>query len=82
MQDLAHVAGAAGGIFAYLLLWGTGWFGIRTGVFLLLLLRFLGQRWGAAAICSGILTAFALPRFRFRLERLVGMNRPNHPLTG
>ena len=62
-ENARHVAGALGLLCVYLLLWGTGFFVIRTAVFLLLLLRFLGQRWISAAVCSTVLTVFAYLAF-------------------
>lgn len=63
IENVRHVAGALGLLCLYLLLWGTGFFVIRTAVFLLLLLRFLGQRWPSAAVCSTVLTVFAYLAF-------------------
>ena len=61
--NLRQVAGTAALLGAYLLLWGTGFFAARTAVFLLLTLRFLGQRWIPALGYSAILTAFAYLAF-------------------
>ena len=61
--NVGQVAGAAGLLFIYLLLWGQGLFVLRTAVFLTLTLRFLGQRWGPATVCSAALTAFAYLAF-------------------
>lgn len=63
IENFRHVAGALGLLGLYLLLWGTGFFVIRTAVFLALLLRFLGQRWMPAAACSTVLTVFAYLAF-------------------
>lgn len=63
IENIRSVAGALGLLCVYLLLWGTGFFVIRTVVFLLLLLRFLGQRWTSAAVCSTVLTVFAYLAF-------------------
>ena len=63
LENTRQVAGALGLLCIYLLLWGTGFFVIRTAVFLLLLLRFLGQRWISAAVCSTVLTVFAYLAF-------------------
>ena len=63
IENLRHVAGALGLLGLYLLLWGTGFFVIRTAVFLALLLRFLGQPWIPAAVCSTVLTVFAYLAF-------------------
>lgn len=68
IENTRQVAGALGLLCVYLLLWGTGFFVIRTAVFLLLLLRFLGQRWISAAICSTVLTVFAYLAFDIGLN--------------
>ena len=67
-ENARHVAGALGLLCIYLLLWGTGFFVIRTAVFLLLLLKFLGQRWISAAVCSTVLTVFAYLAFDIGLN--------------
>ena len=61
--NFRQVAGTAALLGAYLLLWGTGLFAARTAVFLVLTLRFLGQRWIPALGYSAILTAFAYLAF-------------------
>ena len=61
--NFKQVAGSAALLGAYLLLWGTGFFALRTVIFLLLTLRFLGQRWIPALGYSAILTAFAYLAF-------------------
>lgn len=43
--------------FAYLLLWGTGLFAVRTAVFLALFLRLAGQSWRASASVAVVLAA-------------------------
>ena len=63
MGNARQVAGAAGLLFVYLLLWGQGLFVLRTTAFLILTLRFLGQRWWPATVCSASLTAFAYLAF-------------------
>ena len=63
MGTARQVAGAAGLLFVYLLLWGQGLFVLRTAVFLILTMRFLGQRWWPATVCSAALTAFAYLAF-------------------
>jgi hypothetical protein len=62
------VAGAIGLTFLYLLLWGTGWFALKTAVFLVLLLRFLGQRWGVSVLVSLVLTATVVGAFQYGLR--------------
>lgn len=61
--NFRQVAGTAALLGAYLLLWGTGFFAARTAIFLLLTLRFLGQRWTPALGYSVVLTAFAYLAF-------------------
>ena len=63
-----QVAGIAALLLGYLLLWGTGFFAARTAVFLLLALRFLGQKWIPAAGYSAILTAFVYLAFNTGLN--------------
>jgi hypothetical protein len=62
------VAGAIGLTFLYLLLWGTGWFALKTAIFLALLLRFLGQRWGVSVLVSLVLTATVVGAFQYGLR--------------
>jgi hypothetical protein len=62
------IAGAIGLVFLYLLLWGTGWFALRTAVFLALLLRFLGQRWTASVAVGVALTAAVVGAFQYGLS--------------
>ncbi len=57
LSNIRQVAGTAALLFAYLLLWGTGFFLPRTVVFLALTLRFLGQGWPAAVGYATALTA-------------------------
>ena len=58
-----QVLGTAVLLLVYLLLWGSGFFVVRTVVFLLLTLRFLGQRWSSAVGYSVALTAFVYLAF-------------------
>jgi hypothetical protein len=51
-------------VFAYIALWGTGGFAVRTAVFLVILLKVLGERWVSAivvavAISAGIVLGFS-----------------------
>jgi hypothetical protein len=62
------IAGAIGLVFLYLLLWGSGWFALRTAVFLALLLRFLGQRWTASIAVALALTAAVVGAFQYGLR--------------
>ena len=68
MSGTRQVAGTAALLFAYLLLWGTGFFAVRTAVFLALLLRFLGQGWLSATGYSAALTAFVYLAFSMGLN--------------
>jgi hypothetical protein len=58
----------AGLLFAYLLLWGTGLFALRTAVFLALLLRMLGQSWRTSAVVGLTLTAAIVLAFQYGLR--------------
>jgi hypothetical protein len=62
------LAGAIGLVFLYLLLWGSGWFALRTAVFLALFLRFLGQRWTASIAVALALTAAVVGAFQYGLS--------------
>jgi hypothetical protein len=66
--DLRTVLGVVGLLFLYLLLWGTGLFPVRTAVFLLLLLRFLGQPWRSGLTVSLSLTAAIVLAFQIGLR--------------
>jgi hypothetical protein len=66
--DLRTVAGVTGLLFLYLLLWGTGLFPVRTAVFLLVLLRFLGQSWRSGLTVSLSLTAVIVLAFQIGLR--------------
>jgi hypothetical protein len=65
--DLRSVLGAVGLLALYLLLWGTGLFALRTGVFVVLLLRFFGQPWRTALAVSVPLTAAVVLAFQVGL---------------
>jgi uncharacterized membrane protein len=52
----------------YLLLWGTGGFALKTGLYLLLLLRLYGQPWRPAVTVSLVLTALVTLGFQFGLR--------------
>lgn len=62
------IAGAVGLTLLYLLLWGTGGFAPRTAVFLVVLLKFLGERWKPALVVALVLTATVTLAFRFGLR--------------
>ncbi len=68
ISNFRQVAGTAALLFAYLLLWGTGFFVPRTAVFLALMLRFLGQGWLSALGYSAALTAFVYLAFNMGLN--------------
>jgi len=62
------IAGVIGLTFAYLLLWGSGLFALRTAVFLALFLRLLGERWKTSVSVSAVLTATVTLAFQFGLR--------------
>ena len=62
------IAGVIGLTFAYLLLWGSGLFALRTAVFLALFLRLLGERWKTSVSVSAVLTAPVTVAFQFGLR--------------
>jgi hypothetical protein len=66
--DLRTVAGVVGLLLLYLLLWGTGLFPVRTAVFLLVLLRFLGQPWRSGLTVSLSLTVAIVLAFQIGLR--------------
>lgn len=65
--DVRGVLGAIGLLALYLLLWGTGLFALRTIVFLLLLLRFLGQPWKTALAVAVPVTVAVVLAFQVGL---------------
>ena len=70
--DTRTVLFVVGLLFLYLLLWGTGPFAARTALFLLLLLRGLGQPWRAAVTLSLALTAVVILAFQIGLRVPLG----------
>jgi hypothetical protein len=68
IANLREVATTAGLLLAYLLLWGTGWFLVRTTVFLAITLIFLGQRWLPSLGYSAALSVFAYLAFDIGLN--------------
>jgi hypothetical protein len=68
LANARGIAGAIGLVFLYLLLWGSGWFALRTAVFLAVLLRFLGQRWTASIAVGLALTAAVVGAFQYGLR--------------
>jgi hypothetical protein len=63
-----QAAGVVGLLLAYLLLWGTGLFAVRTAVFLCLMLRWTGQGWKASVGASAGLTALVVLAFQVGLK--------------
>ncbi len=68
LNNPRQIAGAVGMVFVYLALWGTGFFPLRTAIFLALLLRFLGQGWPAAGGVAVTLTAVVTAAFQYGLN--------------
>ncbi len=68
LSNPRQIAGAVGMLSVYLALWGTGFFPLRTAVFLALLLKFLGQSWPAAAGVAATLTAVVAAAFQYGLN--------------
>ena len=62
------IAGAIGLAFVYLLLWGSGLFALRTGVFLALFMRFMGQPWKQSILVAALLTALVVAAFQYGLH--------------
>ncbi len=62
------IGGAIGLTFLFLLLWGTGFFALRTLVFLTLFLRFLGERWRQSLTVAAVLTAAVTAAFQYGLR--------------
>ncbi len=63
-----QVAGMLGLLFAYLCLWGTGFFVLRTAAYVAVTLRFLGQEWKWAGSYAAALTAFVWLAFDMGLN--------------
>ena len=63
IANVREVAVTAALLLAYLLLWGTGWFVVRTTVFLAITLIFLGQRWLPSLGYAVALSVFAYLAF-------------------
>lgn len=66
--DLRQVAIAALITFAYLALWGTGFFFLRTVLYLFLFLRLLGERPRAGIAVALVLTATITLAFQYGLH--------------
>lgn len=52
----------------YLLLWGIGWFPLRTFIYLALLLRMLGESWKRGVVVSAVLTTGVTAAFQYGLQ--------------
>ncbi len=63
-----QAAAVAGLTLVYLLLWGQGFFALRTFIFLAVLLRLLGESWRAGATVSATLTAAVVVAFQYGLR--------------
>ena len=68
IENRGAIAGAIGLTFLYLALWGTGLFALRTGVFLSLFLKFLGQSWKASIAVAVVLTVTVTAAFQMGLR--------------
>ena len=68
IENRAAVVGAIGLTFVYLVLWGTGLFALRTGVFLALFLKFLGQNWKTSIAVAAVLTVTVTVAFQMGLR--------------
>ena len=68
IANARQVAGTAALLFAYLLLWGTGFFVVRTAVFLAVTLRFLGQGWVPAGVYAAVLSVCVYLAFSMGLN--------------
>jgi hypothetical protein len=66
--DLRQVGIAAAITFAYLALWGTGFFFLRTVLFLYLFLRLLGEKPRAGVAVALVLTATVTLAFQYGLH--------------
>ena len=68
IENRAAIVGAIGLTFVYLVLWGTELFALRTGVFLALFLKFLGQSWKASISVATVLTITVTAAFQAGLR--------------
>jgi len=68
IENRGAVVGAIGLTAVYLALWGTGLFALRTGVFLALFLKFLGQNWKASIAVALVLTVIVTVAFQVGLR--------------
>jgi len=68
IENYMAIGGAIGLTFLFLFLWGTGFFALRTLVFLTLFLRFLGEQWRQSLTVSVVLTAVVVGAFQYGLR--------------
>jgi len=68
IENRGAIVGAIGLTAVYLALWGTGLFALRTGVFLALFLKFLGQNWKASIAVALVLTVIVTVAFQVGLR--------------
>jgi len=68
IENRGAIVGAIGLTFVYLALWGTGLFALRTGVFLALFLKFLGQPWKPSVAVAAVLTTAVTVAFQIGLR--------------
>ncbi len=68
IENRGAIVGAIGLTALYLGLWGTGLFALRTGVFLALFLKFLGQNWKASIAVAVVLTVTVTLAFEVGLR--------------
>lgn len=66
--NATQTVGAVGLLFVYLALWGTGFFPLRTALFLALLLKFLGRQWRSALGAAVVLTVVVTVIFQYGLN--------------
>ena len=68
----AERLGTAGGAvlltMAYVALWGSGWFAVRTAIYLGLLLRLVGQPWRRSFVVAAVLAGAVTAAFRYGLR--------------
>ena len=58
----------AGLTLVYLLLWGSGFFAVRTVIFLAVLLKLLGENWKSSVGVSATLTVVVVAAFQYGLR--------------
>lgn len=68
IENHIAIGGAIGLTALFLLLWGTGFFALRTLVFLTLFLRFLGEQWRQSLTVSAVLTVAVVGAFQYGLR--------------